>query len=87
MGWLARFTSPPLVSDAPAKVAADGFIDSYVRWREACEHLRAAYRRWVTSAPPQRRLAFDGYLLALDREEHAASMHSYWTDRVHALER
>jgi hypothetical protein len=85
--WLARLTSPVPASDAPAKVAADGFIDSYVRWREASEHLSLAYTRWAKCEPSQRRLEFNGYLLALDREEFAASMHSYWTERLHALER
>jgi hypothetical protein len=71
----------------PQRVATNGSIDSYVRWLEACEHLRRAYKRWLTCEMPQRRLAFDGYLRALDREEHAASIHWYWAERLQALER
>ena len=54
----------------------DEFLDSYVSWREACEDVRAAYERWGTSKPPQRTLAFGWYRAALDREEHAARVHS-----------
>jgi hypothetical protein len=78
--WLAKLTSP----SAPREVAADGSIDSYVRWLAACEHVRRAYRRWRTSAPLERRLAFEAYLIALEREEHAAVIHAYWTEQLDA---
>jgi hypothetical protein len=61
---------------------ADDFIDSYVCWREACEHVRTAYDRWADCLPAQRALAFKSYLAALDREEQAAVVHS---DRTRAL--
>ena len=79
VSWLP----PSLASPGPEKVAVDGSIDSYLRWLVACQNVRRAYRRWLTCDTRQRRLAFDRYLAAL--EEHAASMHSYWTERLHAL--
>jgi hypothetical protein len=64
---------------------ADGFVDSWVSWREASEDVRAAYRWWSECARPRRALAFAGYRAALDREQHAASIHSDWAQRVRAL--
>jgi hypothetical protein len=64
---------------------ADGFVESWVSWREASDDVRIAYRWWSECARPQRALAFAGYRAALDREQHAASIHSDWTERVGAL--
>ena len=60
----------------------DEFLDSYESWREACENVRAAYERWATSKPTQRTLAFGWYREALDREEHAAQVHSKLAARL-----
>jgi hypothetical protein len=65
----------------------DGFLESYVSWREACEDVRAAYRRWTECNPQQRGLGFATYCAALDREEYAAGVHSHWADRIGALPR
>ena len=56
--------------------SVDELFESYLRWREACDDLRAAYERWDDCPPGQRVLAFDGYLAALEREERAAHAHS-----------
>jgi hypothetical protein len=60
---------------------ADEFLDSWVRWREACGDVRSAYDRWRRCQEAQRPLAFASYSAALDREEHAARIHSVWTGR------
>jgi hypothetical protein len=65
---------------------ADEFLDSWVSWREACEDVRSAYERWGKCETPQRGLAFACYRAALDREDHAATVHSVWTDRLNAAE-
>lgn len=52
------------------------FFDSYVRWREACEEVRVAYERWGGADRGDRGLAFAAFCAALDREGHAASVHS-----------
>jgi hypothetical protein len=62
----------------------DGFLDSYVWWREACDDVRTAYRSWSESKPPQRGLRFATYQAALDREEVAARVHSHWAERLGA---
>ena len=33
---------------------ADEFFESYLCWREACEDVRGAYRRWADCGPQQR---------------------------------
>jgi hypothetical protein len=60
----------------------DAFLDSYICWREACEDVWSAYRRWTECKPQQRPLGFAAYQSALDREEHAANLHCQWEERV-----
>ena len=60
----------------------DAFVDSWVSWREASEDVRTAYRCWSECAIRHRDLAFAVYRAALDREEHTASIHSYWAERA-----
>jgi hypothetical protein len=85
MSWISRPIFPrPLAADGPL---TDAFLDSYVCWREACEDVGSAYRRWETCEPPERTLAYDGYRAALDREEHAAHIHSDRTARLRAAQR
>jgi hypothetical protein len=52
------------------------FLDSYVRWREACEEVRLAYERSGTAERADSGLAFAAFCAALDREEHAARVHA-----------
>ena len=66
---------------------ADEFVESYVCWREACEDVRAAYERWVNCEPQQLDMGFATYRAALEREEHAASIYSDWTERLGAVAR
>ena len=66
-------------------VLVDDFMESYVSWREACEDVRRAYRRWLESTPHQRHLGFATYRAALDREEHAAGVHSQTAERLAAV--
>jgi hypothetical protein len=60
-------------------------LDSWMSWREASEDVRTAYRWWSECAMRHRGLAFEMYRVALDREQHAASIHSDWAERVRAL--
>jgi len=68
-------------------ILADAFLESYVCWREACDELHTAYRRWTECNPTQRRLGFAAYRAALDREEHAARVHSQLAQRLAAFAR
>ena len=63
---------------AEQRLLADGFIESYVFWREACKDVHATYERWRTCKPRKRGLAFGSYRAALDREVHAARVHASW---------
>jgi hypothetical protein len=77
MSWLTKRRS----------AFADEFFESYLRWREACEDVRAAYGRWADCKPQQRGLTFATYRAALEREEHAASIHFNCSERLGALAR
>jgi hypothetical protein len=74
---------PTLAADRFSSLT-DEFLDSWVHWREACEDAHSAYECWKTCEPPQRGIAFASYGAALDREEHAARIHSDWTERLRA---
>jgi hypothetical protein len=50
----------------------DEFVECYVAWREECEAVRIAYRRWLGAEPLDHPLAYASYVAALDREERAA---------------
>jgi hypothetical protein len=65
----------------------DALIDSYVEWREECEAVEAAYRRWTGSARSERDLAFSAYRAALDREEKGASVYALVAARLVSLQR
>jgi hypothetical protein len=63
------------------------FLESYVRWRDACHEVRIAYERWGTAERSDRALAFAAYRGALDREECAARAHSHCTELLRARAR
>ena len=52
--------------------AVDELLERYVSWREECHAVRLAYQRWVDCARAEGRLAYAGYVAALDREQQAA---------------
>jgi hypothetical protein len=54
----------------------DTLMDSYLHWRDANRAVAESYRSWGSAARPDRDVAFDEYVAALDREEHAAW--GYW---------
>jgi hypothetical protein len=60
----------------------DEFVESYVRWREECEAVRAAYERLAGSAPDRRDLDFAMYRAALYREELAAGAYQRSVERL-----
>jgi hypothetical protein len=66
----------------PAPV--DEFLDSYVSWRETCEEVGDAYRRWANAQTEDRVLRFEIYRAALAREEDAARVHELSAERLGA---
>jgi hypothetical protein len=65
----------------------DEVFESYECWREACEDVRSAYRRWADCKPQERGLGFETYRAALEREEYAASIHWDLAERLGAQAR
>jgi hypothetical protein len=82
----ARWRDQPHAATERRSALADAFVDSWVSWREASADVRAAYGWWSQCARSQRALAFAGYRAALDREQHAATVHSDWAERVRDAE-
>jgi hypothetical protein len=62
--------------------STDELLESYVCWREACEDVRTAYRRWASCTSGERGLGFAAYRAALEREERASGIHSEWVQRL-----
>jgi hypothetical protein len=60
----------------------DALMDSYVNWRDHSRAVEESYRRWTDATGGDRAIAYDQYLLALDREERAA--HGYRHTVEHA---
>jgi hypothetical protein len=50
----------------------DALMDSYLHWRDESREVAESYRKWRCASRLGRDGAFDEYLAALDREEHAA---------------
>jgi hypothetical protein len=73
MSWPARATWRV---QPPTSTAQEACFTTYLHWRQACENARAAYERWRSSEPLERRLAFAAFRAALDAEDHAARAHS-----------
>jgi hypothetical protein len=79
MNWVTMRTS------AGRQAIADEFLESYVSWRESCEAVSTSYQWWQACDAPQRGLAFESYLAALDREEIASQVHADRSERLRAL--
>jgi hypothetical protein len=62
--------------------AIDELLERYVSWCEECRSVWQAYQRWMDCERLERRLAFAGYLAALDREERAAQTYAEQIKRV-----
>jgi hypothetical protein len=63
----------------------DALLEHYVYWREECIEVVESYRRWLDCERGLGRLAYAGYLAALDREEQAARAYADQIERVRGL--
>ncbi len=61
----------------------DAQIDSYVNWRDESRAVAESYRNWNLAAGSERDVAFEQYVAALDREEHAAHGYRRVVERAH----
>jgi hypothetical protein len=51
----------------------DELMDAYVSWRETCVAVARSYESWGRADRRLKQLAFDAYVVALDREQEAAA--------------
>ena len=65
--------------------AIDELLERYVSWCEECHAVWHAYQRWIDCERSERRLAFAGYLAALDREECAAQTYAQQIKHVRSI--
>jgi hypothetical protein len=75
LDWFSRRKAAKPSTEKPADVTVDGFLETYARWRAACEEVRSAYELWRRCTPSHRAVGFKTYLAALEREELAADAH------------
>jgi hypothetical protein len=58
------------------KRLADGLMEAYVSWREACLRVSDAYGSWVSETGVNATSAFGRYMAALDHEERTAEVYA-----------
>jgi hypothetical protein len=63
----------------------DAFVDSYVRWRAACDDVWSTYWAWVECNSGDGAVPFAAYRSALDREETTAVIHHEQARRLSAF--
>jgi ribosomal protein S21 len=64
------------------RALVDRAVTAYTQWRAESAGVWNAYRRWVRASAAERPFAFDDYVAALDREEHAARRYARMMDRA-----
>jgi hypothetical protein len=75
-------------TDSPTAVvqwAVDELVERYLSWHEESSAVWMAYEQWTDSGRGERRLAYAGYLAALDREEQAARTYAGHVGRIRRL--
>lgn len=64
----------------PARL--DTLMDTYLRWCDESHAVAECYRHWHFAAGLERRITFDQYVAALDREEEAARVYRQVAERA-----
>jgi hypothetical protein len=64
------------------KQLVDEAIEAYVDWREECEEVWGAYKRWASAPVGDAAAAFSAYRAALDREECASHAYADLLQRI-----
>ena len=65
----------------------DDVMTAYVKWREACLHVREAYADWQTAGRTEADGAYPLYAAALDREQLACDVYASLVTRLERVER
>jgi hypothetical protein len=68
-----------------ARRTIDELVERYISWHQESYAVRIAYQQWASSGRGERRLAYAGYVAALDREEQAARTYAGHVDRIRRL--
>jgi hypothetical protein len=55
------------------RAVGDRLLGRYDSWRQECASVERAYEAWTSSDRAGRKVAYAGYLAALDQEELAAA--------------
>jgi hypothetical protein len=71
-----------LRNDTRRRALVDAAFDAYVQWRNECNAVDTAYRRWVGPGTSEKACAFGAYNEALNREEHAAERYARKISRL-----
>jgi hypothetical protein len=71
--------------DADRLDLLDATMESYSNWRDESRAVAESYRTWSFAVGRDRSAAFDRYLAALDREEHAACGYRRLVDRAQTV--
>jgi hypothetical protein len=64
----------------------DSLMDSYLQWRAESRAVGESYRLWRYATASDREAAFEEYVMALDREEHAAHSYMRVVERARAVD-
>jgi hypothetical protein len=75
---------PEPANDETRLALLDTVMDSYLDWREETRTVQESYRQWQAAGREERGDAFDRYVRALDREEHAAHGYRRVVEQTHA---
>jgi hypothetical protein len=67
---------------ASGRSPRDALLAYHAFWREQSLAVALAYRHWTDSDRAERGAAYHGYLVALDREGHAARMYADEAERI-----
>jgi hypothetical protein len=66
----------PVAFDRQHQRVVDDIVQAYVEWRMTCITLWEADRCWVAAPAPGAASAFQAYVDALNREEHACDAYA-----------
>ena len=71
-----------LSRSARERALVEEAVAAYSQWRQECAAVRSAYCGWVGARSAHKRIAFDDYHAALDREERAAAHYAQQIGRA-----
>jgi hypothetical protein len=80
-------TSRQIIKRSQRQHIVHAAMDAYLHWRDECDAVSDAYRRWADMRAPEAEPAWRAYEAALDREEHASALYAEVINHVGELAR